>query len=309
MFYLTCSGKTDDGGARLISLLSVYVFWLEYGKIMKFDYIHTPFHFKYFGVKYKREESYIKTMKQWDEFLKFDFNECPVDNILKRDVKYMTDGGFKLFQKSKIRATSLSEYKNKIVAVPSLQFIFDKRNKGNLYDKWRDTLHEKFKQSRGLIYSPDFTSYFEKDIFNIVIHIRRGDIKPGVPKYVEDDYYIELIKRFHEDLKDKKKYKIYIFTQTKNFNRSIYKTLDCTIRTDSDDSQFIAFNHMVLADVLVIPRSAFSYSAALLNKNRRVLYKKIHHNALPSWSYCNDYVDKSLVFDIDTDSFTFSSKA
>ncbi len=184
-----------------------------------------------------------------------------------------------------------------------MQFFFDIGNKSQLYSKWQDTLLNKLRMSDTLIYSPDFTPYFTKDTLNIVLHIRRGDIKQGTPKYVPDEYYLSLIDKFHSLYKDKLRYKIYIFTQKNGFNAELFDSKDCTIRTDHDDDQFTAFNHMMLANILVIPRSAFSYSAALLNRGGKILYKKINHTPLPSWVSCNDFVSNKTSLDLVTKSF------
>ncbi len=309
MLYITCAGKTDDGGARFVALLSVYVFCLEYKELMNIKYVHTPMHYKYFGIKFKREDKYIKSMKEWDKVLNFGHNEVDINTELKNGRDFIVDGGYKLMLKTRYRSTNLSDFNNKIVVVPSLQFVFDKRHKTEFYDKWRNTLHKKFENAQALIYSPNFTSYFDKECYNIVIHIRRGDVKQGTPKYVPDEYYQNLINKFHELLKDKKQYKIYIFTQNKNFNREAFAELDCTIRTDKDDTQFDAFNHMMIANVLCIPRSAFSYSAAILNKGGTVFYKKINHDPLSSWLSSNDLVGNKFAFDLETNSFIFSSKS
>ena len=309
MLYITCSGKKDDGGARLLALLSVYVFYLEYKTKLNLTYLHTPFHYSKFNINFKKKKSYKNKIKKWDDFIKLEVNELLIDNYLDNK-EYIRDCQFKLIQlikninnRSKKQIKILNEIDNKILVISSLQYFFDKGDHNNLYNKWKNHLHDKFKISSSIIYSPQFKSYFNNNYKNIVIHIRRGDIKKDSgSKYISDEYYLKVIDKFHEILKFIK-YKIYIFTQEKNFNKDLYINKNCIIRTDSDDNQFTAFNHMILADILVIPKSAFSYTAALLNINGIVFYKKLFHKPLNNWLLCNDLVDGKFSYNINNNVF------
>lgn len=132
---------------------------------------------------------------------------------------------------------------------------------------------------------------FDKNFFNIVIHIRRTNpqdknilslrrtIIPGTE--ISIDIYKDII----EDLKKKyTNYKFHIYSQgdKKDFD------FDDDIILHLNESVEDTFIDFVYADALVIAPSSFSYSAALIS-NGIIYYINSYHKPLSNWNLITRY--------------------
>ena len=114
--------------------------------------------------------------------------------------------------------------------------------------------------------------------FDIVIHIRRGDVTPykNTDRYVPNIYYVKLINYFSKRFN----HKITIFSQGKleDFNdfkgKNVNLILNCEVCT--------MYHIFVEAKILVTSKSSLSYSAALLNRNN-IYYLNYIHYPLKHW--------------------------
>ncbi len=112
----------------------------------------------------------------------------------------------------------------------------------------------------------------------IAIHIRRGDVnkKSNLKRYTDNNYYKKII------IFLKKKYpnkKIKIFSQGKIED---FKELNNNCIFELNKDLQYTFHSMVVAKVLVMSKSSFSYSAALLNNNE-IYYLNFWHKPLKAW--------------------------
>ena len=156
--------------------------------------------------------------------------------------------------------------------------------------------------------SPKPKLLFDKDKYNIVIHIRRGNPQYHIPKnYAEDqnkskykrwvlnEKYINIMKNlkklhsniqfwiFSDSLNQKKDFPEFKFL---NKNTALLENEDelkddkikMMIRTNSQE----AFHHFTQADVLVMSKSSFSLTAGLYNKNK-LYYMPYWDKPLENW--------------------------
>ncbi|MBS6921961.1 MAG: hypothetical protein KH186_00235 [Lachnospiraceae bacterium] len=114
---------------------------------------------------------------------------------------------------------------------------------------------------------------FDKEAYNIALHVRRGDIMENFEKadsnvamrYQGNDYFLQALKTAIECLKDKKNVQIYLFSQGKKTDFSEFNGID-NLHLCLDMSAQDSFLHMVYADALITSKSSFSYKPALLNR-------------------------------------------
>lgn len=116
------------------------------------------------------------------------------------------------------------------------------------------------------------------DNVDIAIHIRRGDVHSGwAERYTDNNEYKKIIQSL------KLKYPAYKITIVSEGNIEDFKDFEL------EDSCFllngdvtVAFHTMVTAKVLVMSKSSFSYTPAILNSNT-IYYMKFWHNPLDQW--------------------------
>ena len=120
----------------------------------------------------------------------------------------------------------------------------------------------------------------------MAIHIRRGEIsKEDSKRYTSNRFVLNIIKRIYAVLNDLRAGPVFhIFSQGNpdeftdiNFNGVVLHLKECP---------FTAFYHMVSADVLIMAKSSFSYSAALFSKGV-IIYLPFWHTPLQNWLVVN----------------------
>lgn len=169
--------------------------------------------------------------------------------------------------------------------------------------------YEKLNLNAGIIPGPwpflevakEFST-IEQTENNVVIHIRRGNVIPENPRWVDESVYIEMLKQL-PDFLNKINFvpeRVIILTDAPDTNKKfkpinqnqLDKWRQPHLHKDENDSfdtvsinfdlfrdaypgieilnnldTYTAFNMMVMAKVLITGRSAFSQSAGLLSKN------------------------------------------
>lgn len=139
------------------------------------------------------------------------------------------------------------------------------------------------------LYSPEFRVHLQKGIRfprerrehpRAVVHIRRGDI--GRPeyahRYLNNAYFIDLIERVQRALP---RVEVVIHSERdspETFDDFI--ELGCVLKLDSTLEE--AWRDMILADILILSKSSFSYVPALFNPNL-VIYTPFWHDKLSDW--------------------------
>ena len=204
---------------------------------------------------------------KWEEFLGFYQSE--------RSVVELKDSGYKIVRIQMFDENNLEEcerieriilsYSGKKVVFLAEQDQFYRDQFGVM-----DEIQEKF-------YSAPARSkdrfIFDKDCFNIALHVRRGDIMENINKnnnnigmrYQGNDYFLQALKTALEYMKDKEHLQIYLFSQGKvtDFPEFVgISNLHFCLDMNAQES----FLHMVYADALITSKSSFSYKPALLNR-------------------------------------------
>jgi hypothetical protein len=123
-----------------------------------------------------------------------------------------------------------------------------------------------------------------KDSISIAVHIRRGDVLPGmVPnRYLFNDYYLQLLNKIKQCCP--MNLIVNIFSESRSHESlDVFKDIEsvhCDIHLDTPlDTVWEA---VINADICIMSRSSFSYVPALYNKNI-VLYHPFWHNKQDSW--------------------------
>ena len=125
---------------------------------------------------------------------------------------------------------------------------------------------------------------FQKDAFNIAIHVRRGDIvqqegenNPNLTmRFQGNKYFVNALKTAMDYFQNESNIHIYLFSQGKPedyLEFSHIPNLHLCLDMGAQDS----FLHMVYADALITSKSSFSYKPALLNRGIKFCPEKFWH--------------------------------
>ena len=250
----------DHGiGSRILKIINL----IAYSEFLKnkgfnYEFAYTPLNYEGFGMNFQTNQfwsyhynvvenlrdEYLSVCNRWEKFLQFSGTVItevnPNDIIFLVHPKLSGETELEVFNYTRLIKTKI---KNEIFKIPKKQ---------------------------------------KKDFLDIKIHIRRGDVDEKHPddRWLDDNYYLDVINNLKEKIKDN--YKITIYTQRKNFNSELYK--DYHTKYDDETLDNEVWLDFINSDILVIGKSAFSYSAGILNDNT-VIYptKGMFHPKLNNW--------------------------
>jgi hypothetical protein len=125
---------------------------------------------------------------------------------------------------------------------------------------------------------------YDKNYFNIAVHIRRGDIvvlkeeglSTGKKRWMDNSYYVKLLKQVLIPLKDKK-VKIYLFSQGVEDDFAEFSEFD-DVAFCLEMNATNSFLHLTVADLLISSKSSFSYKPALISKGIVIYPQSFWHS-------------------------------
>jgi hypothetical protein len=243
---LTCSGKSDGGGAQIQAIVSVAAFAKYFGA----RFVHTPLRSIEHCPKNITMEEFCS---QWEgivslfgltkssggEFVRYEIDEFLLDLLTLRT-------------------------RGKRISLENAHFLTDS--------------HPEIYELVGLAANSDERSAGNKQA--IYAHVRRGDVKQDGHtsfRYTSDETlrgHIESVgKQYGTDPE--------VFIVTENPDVQFREKFeDCTIISEKDPVKVIRL--LASADTLIMGKSAFSYVAGLLSKGI-VYYEAYWQRPLPSW--------------------------
>lgn len=126
---------------------------------------------------------------------------------------------------------------------------------------------------------------YDSSFFNVAVHIRRPNPHDNRINGTDtaDDIYLSIIESIRSKHKDKC-IKFHIYSQGKLEAFDIYKGDDVELYIDAPVET--TYDGLIFSDILVLSRSSFSYSAALLT-DATVYYLKFWHTPSKNWVICN----------------------
>lgn len=245
-FNLTSDGKWDGFGSQLQAVYSL----VAYCEFKNYNYVHTEFHRMHHN--YKNDKDYPKIMNKF----------------VNLEHQYKSYNSLTSYEKSK-----LFKFREGYLVHGSFKPDFFYNN-------------EVLKKLRICYYSsvkPNISKIYNKDKFNVAIHIRRGDVssEKHTSRYTSNTIYMSLLQKIKIPTNN---FVLHIFSQGNKNDFKEFSTLkDVQYHLDTDVKE--AFHCLVKADLLIVCKSSFSYCAALLNENmvNGDLIKDWWHKPLKSW--------------------------
>ncbi len=265
--FITCSGKTDGIGAQTQAVFSTMLFAEDMG----IQYVHTPF--KEIAHNEKREPDWEAN---WERFFNLGKGEKHIDAVRKGDLKvvHLDD------------LVRLRKKKNTLYVVPHCHSYADVFSHN--YINVTERFIEKYYSTPKDVYR----SYYDPEKINVAVHVRRGDVsKNGVNsfRYTDGRYIASLLQKLLSLLSETERdVSVCLYSQGDAGDFPELHEYEVTFHLN--ECVFTTFHNLVLADVLVMSKSAFSYSAALLSRGVK-LYEPFWHSPLKDWVVTNEHAD------------------
>lgn|SRR5574344_1052849 len=257
IFYYTAQ---PNQGAGIGHQIANWVAGYHYAKCFGLKFTHLPF-----------------STNSWDDFLGFGNKEIKVMDLLKKGYKLVRLPLFHFNNKKEIELnkkiiSSYKSYKKNIFIASQDQYLKDQQLEIS-------ALQNKFfgapsRDNDKLIYN--------KDNFNIAVHVRRGDIMVDpkntmlTMRYLCNDYYYKVLKQVVECIRVEKPVHIYFFSQGSSSDYQEFKSFEnlhwCFDMTAQD-----SFLHFVYSDLLITSKSSFSYKPALINRGIKICPRIFWH--------------------------------
>lgn len=259
--YITCKGRNDGIGAQACGIISIMVAAKAFG----LKYVHTPMKFV---AHYPFPNPSLNELKfwtkAWEELLNFRFTHELLENtpgkrihLDRKSMESYFDN--QIFQKETVYSTRdlhtiVTKYR-------------DQESISDAWDKILPIIREGYSRDRNVV------PHFVKDRINIAVHIRRGDSTNNKRRFVEHDYFVNILKSIIDQLTERElDYTIQIYSEgcISDFPE-FQEFTNLTFRLNDDHLDTL--HHMICSDILVMSKSTFSYLPALLNRNGIIIYK------------------------------------
>jgi hypothetical protein len=258
--YITCSGKKDGAGAQAQAIMSTMLF----AEIMHIKYIHTPLD--------KVQHNYANDHdweNKWENFFNMGKDELSINDVhqkISREI-YLYENPLRI----KKMANTLFVLRH----CHEFADIFP-----NKYTRIKNRLVEKYYASP----KSAFVLHQDAGSVNIAVHIRRGDVSGNnefKDKFTENRFIVDVLNNILKFLNSQGiESSIFVYSEGE---KEDFKELERpNLKFFLNDDPFTTFHNLVCADVLVMSKSTFSYTAALLSKGI-VFYESFRHKPLNGW--------------------------
>lgn len=243
---LTVQGKSDGFGSQFHACLSL----IAYCHYKGYEYIHSPFY---------RMTHNDENKKEFHDYM----------------------NGFVNLEHKFKKASFLSNNEvSRLHKVKEGYFVH-----GSLHPEFFYT-PEVLKKIRECYYScakPNLEDIYESTNYNVAIHIRRGDVNQHKypSRFTSNQDYIKYMSKIQLP----KNAMLHIFSEGNEKDFQDLKKQFSSIRLHLSENIQKTFHSLVRADLLIMSKSSFCYSAALLNENKVDGYfiKSWWHKPLKEW--------------------------
>jgi hypothetical protein len=263
--FITCSGKIGGVGSQVLAVLSGMLFARDMG----LKYVHSPFK----QIQHNTDNDSSWEAK-WEKFFNLGKDELSVDEISISTENYV--------YLESLADTSL----NMTNTLYILRHCHEYANLfPNRYSYLTDRLVDKYFSSS----KTAFQSYYDRSKINVAIHVRRGDVLPhgnNASRHTANQFICSVVEDVLSAISNLPLTpSLCLYSEGKAAEFGPLQ--DMGIHFYLNECPFSAFHNLVSADVLVMSKSAFSYSAALFSQGIKVYesFKNspFYHRPLDDW--------------------------
>lgn len=248
---ITVVGRSDGAGMQTMSKISGLNFAAAYGA----TYVHTPFHWVDHG-----QDGEIQA-RSWETFLNLGEGELSASDPRLQVVDYSDY----FFGRATLTPSTVLRFQ---------QCYWPGRQAPETYHAILPRLREKLR------YAPraDMTGPLK-----IAVHVRRGDVsaKANRSRYTGNSVIVTSVKQVIGALNLwNLPFEICVHSQGDPNGFQAFRDLGCALSLDAD-AQW-TMRQLIEADILVMSKSSFSFTSALVNAGVKI-YEPWVHDPLPEW--------------------------
>lgn len=257
---VTCRGKTDGGGAQVLAVMSALAFAKDTG----LAYFHTPFS----SVAHAEGDPADWT-DRWESFFNLGAGERTIGADDERCVEISA------FLKHK------NLYADQDAIVAAQHFLdYTDRNPDAFLDVVAELRRKYWSQPKEHI-----PLHKSKNGLTASVHVRRGDVSATHPmhanRFTDDDLVMRTINDIQRVAREAgRQIKVNVYSQGARSSFGPYTDAGCELYLNED--VFETYHNMVCADILVMAKSALSYSAGLLGGGIKI-YDPFWHPPMKDW--------------------------
>jgi hypothetical protein len=255
--FVTCAGKTDGPLAQIQAVMSTILFARAAG----LTYVHTPLRVVEHS---KRNEDWAR---RWEEFFSLGNGEMPLDALPLGLRKVRVEYAQRIFKR-----------RETLYVIPQGHDFVDRYP--HLYESLLPELRLRYFAA-----PKNVPLHCEPGMLNIAVHLRRGDVSPDIPhfasRFTPNRTVVRTIRQA-SSLLDRlgADYRVRIYSQGRPEDFGELADLG---ELHLDECPFTTFHNLVMADLLVMAKSSFSYVAALLSPAGIRLYEPFWHKPQRDW--------------------------
>ena len=257
--HITTAGKKDGAGAQALAKMSALCLAHAYG----LPYVHTPF-----ANMAHAECAPDQWAQAWEERFRFGAGELQSEQV------ELPRWSLETF------VTNQSLWREPCVVVaPHYHTFCDLQPDAYLgiIPRLQEKYQVKAEDTRG------------SQIAKVCVHVRRGDVARGdadtVHRYTPNHAILNTVRQLQQVLAEQHRpYRICVYSQGDSGAFRCFAELGCELCLNGPALE--TFHQLVVADILVMARSTFSYTAALLGRGVK-LYDPQDHAPLPEWIVTN----------------------
>ena len=186
---------------------------------------------------------------------------------------------------------------------PGNDILFHLQEEQNIYDhtSTADILRKKYWASRSKY---PIKNTFDSSKVNIAVHVRRGDVVKWKQektanwqaRWLDNSYFVNVLIKIKQALQDKP-VAVHVYSQGSVDEFEEFKQFPEVV-FHLDEDAFQTFHGMVLADILIMSPSDFSYIAGILSKGIKIA-------KLPYWHFTPQ--NQEWLHFVDDDRFDLSA--
>ena len=254
--YVTCPGNQDGIGAMVQSRLS----GMLYAHCQGLTYVYSPMTFVLFAPANETDWA-----GKWERFLGLGEGELTVREVAG-----------KLGEPRRVNnPTQIRMIRDSFWSVHHCHAYAD------LYPYKYPLVTERFAARYHAAPKDGCVNHYTPGVVNVAVHLRRGDVAHRANLASREEYGVAIVKAIFDTLHAMgRQFVIRIFSDGSEAEFEALRRFGVEFHMQED--LFSTFHSLVNADVLVMAKSGFSYSAALLSRGL-VIYEPTHHAPIPNW--------------------------
>ncbi len=253
--YVACKWRSDGSCAQAMAQIHVMIMAHSLGMTFVYIPFRTVAHFD-------ERKTGIEWVKDWDKLFNLDKNELTLKQANPN--KYFHHKS----SKSVLPMLREKKYHHK--------GLYSFRDALNYVEYFHEYLEDSYKyviqKVKDRYNPPNVSLIYDTSVFNVAIHIRRGDVLRVPNKFIPNEYFLRLMTQLNtmfsvQKVQKAQKVHYHVFSDGKKGEFPEFNIGDNTfLHLDDEIPAGSTLHHLIKADMLIMSKSKFSFYAGLVTE-------------------------------------------